>query len=380
MLTELRSNLRTPRRWPGESDRVRARTSDELDVFEASWPSEAMQSSGPSSSFGWLRAAQIAFCESAEVQVLAAESDHRVLAAAALIGVRRAGIVRQTPLGGELGEPVDIALHDPSGAILDARGLRCLADALVRTGQPLCFDRLPLNSPTIDAVRKASLGRAIAIVRPAEPIAYLALNESWIEPERHLPSLARRRLQRARQRAERIGPLSIEIHTPDLDELPRLLDLVFDLHESTRPAIRQDEAAQGLGKAIFFRQFAEAACVSGSLRICLLRIGDRIAAAQVGVEGDDTFWLLMAAADPRFARSQPAQLLAREVFKFCAEGNLRSFALWIPTQPWMLAWPVATQACAALHVYPLRIRGAAALLVDGALAIYRRVKQLAKRR
>jgi CelD/BcsL family acetyltransferase involved in cellulose biosynthesis len=373
MLTELRTNLRTPRRWPGESDRVRARTSDELDVFEARWPSDAILSSGPSSSFGWLRAARIAFSESAEVQVLAAECHHRVLAAAALVGVRRGGILRQTPLGSELGQPADVASQD-------ARGLRCLADALVRSGEPLCFDRLPTNSPSIDAIRNASLGRAIAIVRPTEPITYLALDESWIVPERHLLPRERRRLDRVRQRAERIGPVSIEIHTPDLEELPRLLDVAFELHESKCHATNDHELVLQLGKTLFFRQYAEAACVSGSLRICLLRIGDRVAATQIGVEGDDTFWLLMAEADPRFARSQPSQLLAREVIKYCAEAHLSSYALWGPKQPWMQAWPVATQPCAALNVYPLRIRGLAALGVDGVMAIYRRVTQLAKRR
>lgn len=372
MLTELRTNLRTPRRWPGESDRVRARASDELDRFEASWPNDAIQSSGPSASFDWLRAARMAFSEAAEVQIFAAECQHRILAAAALVGVRRGGILRQMPLGSELHEPTDLALQE-------ARGLRCLASLLVRANQLISFDRLPASSPTIAALRRASWARAITIVRPAEAVATIELDDSWIEPERQLQLRQRRRLQQARKRAERIGPISIEIHTPDLNELPRLLDLVFELHEGQRRVASDDEAARQLGNAVFYRQYAEAACVSGSLRICVLRIGDRVAATQVGIEGDDTFWLLMADSSASFTRSQPAQLLMREVLKYCAEANLSRVSLWGAKQPWMQAWPLATMACVSLDLYPLRIRGAVALAIDCVVAVVRRLRQLAKR-
>jgi CelD/BcsL family acetyltransferase involved in cellulose biosynthesis len=372
MLTELRSNLRPTRRRPEKSDRPRARTNDDLDALEASWPSDALLHGGPSTSFAWMRAARLAFAEGEEVQVLAAEANHRVLAATALVGSRRHGLRRQSPLGMQLGEPIDLAGREVSG-------LRCLADALIRTRQLIRIDRMARNSPAIDALRQAAFGRAIAIERPANSYPYLRLDESWIAPERYLPSLERKRLARARRRAERIGRVSVEIHTPDLNELPCLLDLAFDLEAGSPQSTDDDEASLTLGQNVFFRQYAEAACMDGALRICLLRIGDHVAATQVGVESDDTFWLLKAGVDPRFSRSQPAQLLAREVLKYAAEANLRTFALWGARHTWMLAWPLAARACVSLNVYPLGIRGAAALLADTAVAGYRGLKRLRTR-
>ncbi len=369
MLTELRTNLRPPHRRSEKSDRIRARASDDLDALEASWPSDALLHGGPSATFAWARAARIAFAEAEEVQVLAAEADHRVLAATALVGARRHGLRRQSPLGMQLGQPNDLAGRD-------VRALRCLAEALIGTGQLLRIDRIVKNSPVIESLRRAAFGRAVAIVRPADWYPYLRLDESWIEPERNLPPLVRKRLGRARRLAERAGRVSIKIHTPDLNELPTLLDMAFDVEAAASLPVSDDEAGLRLGRTVFFRQYAEAACMDGSLRICLLRIGDHVAATQVGVESDDTFWLLKAAADPRFARSQPAELLAREVLKYSAEANLRTFAVWEVDQPWMRTWPLKACACVSLNVYPLRIRGAAALLADTAVAAYCQAKRL----
>jgi CelD/BcsL family acetyltransferase involved in cellulose biosynthesis len=371
MLTELRSNPRTPRRRPGESDRVRARARDHFDLFETSWPSDDSSSCQPSANIGWLRAAQAAYFESAEIQVFAAESQHRILAATALVGVRRGGILRQIPLGGEI-VPVDVAVQD-------ARGLRCLTDSLIRARQPLCLDRLPADSQTLPAIRHSGYGRAIVTQRAAAATQFVSLDESWIEPERHLAPIERRRLTRARKRAERIGPVTVEIHTPDLSELPRLLDAIDDLSASAETRLDEAQAARRLGQAVFFRQYAEAACVATSLRICMLRIGDHVAAAQVCVEGEHAAWMIIAESSPRFARCQPGQLLACEVLRYCAQANLSSLELWIEAQPWMQFWPLTARDHVSLRVYPISIRGTAALLFDSATAIYRRAKKVLRR-
>jgi CelD/BcsL family acetyltransferase involved in cellulose biosynthesis len=215
--------------------------------------------------------------------------------------------------------------------------------------------------------------------RAAAPTQFASLDESWIEPERHLPPIERRLLVRARKRAERLGPVTVEIHSPDLSELPRLLDAIDDLNAAA--GVRWDEAhaSRRLGQAVFLRQYAEAACVAGSLRICMLRIGDRVAAAQVCVEGEHAAWMLVAESCPRFTRCRPAQLLACEVLRYCAQANLRSLEFWIEAQPWMQSWPLAARDHVSLRVYPIGIRGTAALLLDSATAIYRRAKKMLRR-
>jgi CelD/BcsL family acetyltransferase involved in cellulose biosynthesis len=305
------------------------------------------------------------------MQVFAAESQHRILAAMALVGVRRGGILRQIPLGGEIA-PADVAVQN-------ARGLRCLTDSVIRARQPLCLDRLPASSQTIPAMRRSAYGRAIVMQRAAAQTRFVSLDESWIEPERHLPPIERRLLARARKRAERHGPVTVEIHTPDLSELPRLLDAIDDLSATAGARLDEAQAARRLGQAVFLRQYAEAACVASSLRICMLRIGDRVAAAQVCVEGEHAAWMLIAASCPRFARCRPAQLLVCEVLRYSAQANLRSLELWIEAQPWMYSWPFTARDHVSLRVYPISIRGTAALLFDSATAIYRHAKKALRR-
>jgi CelD/BcsL family acetyltransferase involved in cellulose biosynthesis len=269
-------------------------------------------------------------------------------------------------LGSELGEPTDLATSD-------LRGLACLADTLAGCRQPLCFDRLPADSPSIAALRRASRGRAICVLRRAMPAIGIALDDSWIEPERHLSPLDRRLLERAARWAERLGPVSVQIHTPDLRALPGLLDLVLDADPVAQAHLSDDAAARRLTQAIFFRQYAEAACVAGALRICLLRIGDRIAAVQVGVETGEAFWMLKAAEDARFVRCRAGQLLARETFRYAAQANLRSCEFWGEPQAWMRSWPIVERPCIALSIYPLGIRGTAALVADAAQSLCKRL-------
>ncbi len=305
----------------GALELVRAETPDEVERLAAGWPDAAGRL--PSSQFGWIRACLAAF-----------DSD----AAQARRGHRH-----RPPAGGRgsLGRPAT-PRRMANGASRRRRVGRTGRPGMGRPGRsqpagwrprgwryPVHLPRVPADSPVIEALRRAARGRALCLVRPAAPHPFIALDDSWIEPSQHLLAVDRRRLWHARRAAERRGPLATEIHAPDLDQLPQLLDRTLELDRAMQAAgPRPPDASRTLDQTVFYRHYAEAACVDGTLRVCFLRAGSRLAAAWLAVESEGSLWLLKAAADPGLAACWPEQLLAHDAIRYAAEANLESVECW----------------------------------------------------
>jgi CelD/BcsL family acetyltransferase involved in cellulose biosynthesis len=345
---------------------VRAQALDEVARLETAWQRLDSVGGSPSSQYGWTRAALKAFSEDATPHLVAAAHGERLLAVAPLVRQRLHGVHRLFPAGAaHLGEPVDFAWSD-------AAALRRIAAAIGRSGIPLVFERMAADSPALGALARACRGRAIVITKPAASCPFIQLDESWVEPERQLRAARRDDLCRARQLAERLGAVATEIHTPSLHELPELLDTALALEGGDATWEAADAAGARLNRAVFFRQYAEAACVEGTLRICFLRIGDRVAAMQVAVESGGTFWLLKVGADARFETCAPGQLLLRETIRYAAEAALQAYEFWGSSEAWSRAWTASQRNCVSLRTYSLNPRGLAALACDAGVAGWRR--------
>ena len=58
--------------------------------------------------------------------------------------------------------------------------------------------------------------------------------------------------------------MTTEIHTPDLCELPELLDTAFEIEAKSWKGEAGTALAHDVHRAVFYRQYAEAACVEGT--------------------------------------------------------------------------------------------------------------------
>ncbi len=371
MLTELR---RLPKEHPRRKapGPLRALVSDELAPLEARWPTDKDYPDSPAPGFAWVSAARTAFSEAAELRILTVERDDQALAAIALAASGHGLTWRWMPVGSELGEPTDLAGNDP-------RALGCLARSLVGLGQPIVLDRMPADSPALAAIRRAARGRAIVMKQPAESELGIEIDEDWVRPERNLSAADRRQLARARREAERLGSFNTEIHAPDLFELPGLLDQVFQCEGPLR-GIDEENLARRMSSVVFFRHYCEAACTAGILRIGMVRIADRVAAAVIAIEQGSTLWLLRTAINPRHESCQPGQLLLREMLSYSAESGIRRCELWGERHDWFGAWPIAERPCVRVNIYPLTIAGTIAAVVEGAIGLARRLRQLVRGR
>jgi Acetyltransferase (GNAT) domain len=129
----------------------------------------------------------------------------------------------------------------------------------------------------------------------------------------------------------------------------------------------------------FYRRYAAAACASGILRLCFLKIGERIAAVQFAVETDGRFWLMKIGYDDTFARSSPGMLLIAETIQDAARRGLRSYEFLGTPEPWIRIWTRELRPCVAVRAYPVRPSGAAALAADMGRSAWRKLGRLVRR-
>jgi CelD/BcsL family acetyltransferase involved in cellulose biosynthesis len=367
MATTLSTQLPTrSEKSPGRLRIRRARSLDEVDAWEDAWRAMRTEVAYPLSQFSWTRACLSTFSDDGVPHLVAAARRQRLVALAPLVNKRHNGVCRLFLAGvSQLYEPMDFAWTEN-------KALARLARSLVRSGTPLVLERIAADSPTVHLLKRAYRGRAIVITRPQATCPYIALDESWFEPDARLNSGRRSDLRRARRKAEQMGQVTTEIHTPDLDELPELLDTAFEVEARSWKGEAGTALNHDAQRAVFYRQYAEAACIEGILRICFLRIGDRVAAMQLAVEHGDGFWLLKVGYDAHFAQCSPGMLLMRDTIRYAAEAGLRSYEFLGRAETWTEVWTQTEHPYVSLRVYPLGVRGLTALAADGVVALYRR--------
>ena len=328
----------------------------EIDELAAPWNSLGGEGGCPHLSHAWVRACAASFAGSGELSVVVVGAPN-ALALAPLI--RRDDVVPRLELLGvdELGEPSDLLAADPSALAL-------LADALVRTGQPVHLKRIPADSATVPALRRAYRGRGVVISRPHAAYPWIPLDATWTSPEERLSARRRSDVRRARRIAAGMGPVSIEVVSPAPAEVGPLIEEAFLVEAASWKGRRGSAVLNDAARAAFYRQYAFWASERGILRLGFLRIGGRPAAMQLAVESGERFWLLKIGYDESFARCSPGTLLMLEALRCAVARGLRSYELLGAVEPWTLMWTQLARPCVSLRAYPATAPGIGALMME----------------
>ncbi len=328
-----------------------------------SWDLVAAGSGSPIQHYAWVSACAEAFATASDLRVFVVGPHERPVALAPLI--RRSGALPRLELLGvrELYEPMDLVYQSPAAATT-------LAGVLALVGLPLLLQRVRADSPTVSAMKVAWRGSGVVICRPALGSPWIALDDRWGELEPPLNAGRRSDLRRAQRQAEKIGPVSCQIVAPAPEELDSLLDDVVGVEAASWKGRHGTALARDPVRHAFYRRYAAAACRAGILRLCFLRIGNRIAAAQIAVESEERFWLLKIGYDQGFARCSPGVLLLRETVRHAAQRGLRSYEFLGTPAPWIRAWTEDVHPCVSIRAYPARPCGVGALTADVARAAW----------
>jgi CelD/BcsL family acetyltransferase involved in cellulose biosynthesis len=336
--------------------------------LQAGWESLSPALRSPMETFGWSAAAAAGLSEAPPPQFLVAEHHGSIRAIAPLAACRGLAFGRLEMLGMDvLNEPGDLIYADHES-------LHAVVRRAVAFGRPIVLGRLPAESPTIKSFQQAAKGRGKVIVRRRPSCPYVPLDESWLEPERHLSSRRRSDLRRARRRAEQQGDVRGEIISPTPRQVDSLLDTAFTVEArswkgATGTALSNDPVRGG-----HLRRFAFWASGAGILRLCLLHIGDATAAMQIAVEHNSALWLLKIGFDPEFAICSPGNLLLAESIRYAVNRKLISLEFLGTVEPWTRVWTEHERKCVSLRYYPFNFHGAAGFLSDSGANLVRRMR------
>ena len=338
-----------------------------LAAFRAAWNGCSDTELPPTAQFIWLNACAATLAEGT-LDFVNVERDGHPVALAPVLS-RGNGFWRHwTLLGDSLYEPADVIS-------VDADALNRLASRLLERGEPLRFDRLREDSPTISTFLDQHSRRARFLLHPRAASPFIPLDETWAEPEKHLNSQRRADLRRAQRRAEQHGRVSSEVLAPSVSELDQLLSTTLSVEAKSWKGEQKTALLHDSLRRPFYVRYAEAACRAGILRVCFLRIGDQPVAMQLAVESAGAFWLLKIGYDAHFARCSPGSLLSRDTIRYAARAGLKSYEFLGDVEPWTQVWTEHAHRCISLAVYPFTARG----MLAYARSIASRLKHKCKR-
>jgi CelD/BcsL family acetyltransferase involved in cellulose biosynthesis len=259
-------------------------------------------------------------------------------------------------------------VFEPGDALCDGDdGARALAKALAAQPRPLVLDRIPAQSPLIPALRQALRGRALISLRAATPSPFITLDARWQQPEACFNAGRRSDFRRAARKAAALGPVFHEVVAPDPAEFDALFDEAVAIEGSGWKRESGSAIVRDPAKEAFFRDWLRQCCLAGTLRIAFLRIGARAVAMQMAVVQADRFWLLKIGYDEAYRACSPGSLLMLHTLGHAAREGLEAYELLGGMEPWIAQmWTQQRHECLRLRTYPFNLRGAAALIADGA--------------
>jgi CelD/BcsL family acetyltransferase involved in cellulose biosynthesis len=271
----------------------------------------------------------------------------------------RAVLLRRGPLrelvGRHVLEPTDVVWRDEEAA-------RDLATALADT--PVVIHQLVADSPLVPRMR--------ALTRPAPPCPVVHLDERWLQEG---GALSRRRasdLRRAARRAEGLGGIEVELQSPAPEAADAAVARVAAVEDKSWKGEEGTSLARDAARRSFFVNYARRAAAGGILRCAFLRIGSADAAAQLGVEWDNAYWLFKIGFDAKFAKCSPGQLLMLEAIRAAAARGLDRCEFLGAAAPWTEMWTREARQTLSLLALPRTPRGLVAGGIVAAELLQRR--------
>lgn len=339
----------------------------QLDLLRDDWNALADRHRHPLLRHEWFACCAHALHDERDLRVAVVRSSGRLVAAAPLVVSRTRRPHRLVFIGSE-------ALHEPCGLLFeDAESLRWLLDGLLALGQVLQLDRLEAAGGLLTQVGTRAFRRAFRITRQTAASLFVPVRGGWEGYHAGLSSRVTVNLRRVEARAGRLGPLKIECLSPVSGEVDAVVDSVMAVEASGWKARHGSAMAVKRPLGEFFRLYAREAAREGTLRVFVLRIGDRAAAVEMDVEAYDRLWQLKIGFDEAFAEYYPGLLLVKRSIRHAFDRGLEAFEFLGSAEPWERRWNPEARGYASALLYPAGAAGAWGLASDVAAGLGRQV-------
>jgi CelD/BcsL family acetyltransferase involved in cellulose biosynthesis len=306
----------------------------------------------------WLQtAAEIYGYEGQNKTLIVGDSD----APTAMASFRNCGAMRGLRLAGaiDVGESVE-ALFADDAAFDD------LLRGMVQLGVAVDLGHYPTRNDVSRRLRKAGTGRGLTIVRRLSQKAMpsLPLDENWKKPLQQCSRSRRQQYRRKWRKAEAIGPVSLEILSPNVAEVDPLFDRIMAVEARSWKGREGTALLQDDKQAAFFLSFGRKMAAKGLLRLCFLTVAGQDAAMSFATVWDNRFWAIKVGYDESFAPVSPGEALLVQLIRHSAEQDYTSFEFCGKDAPWTRAWAEHSLEIEAIRFYPFTVFGLGRLAID----------------
>jgi hypothetical protein len=313
----------------------------------------------PMQAYAWMHARAAAVLRSPNLHLYALKEGPKVAALAPLL-----------PEGNWLLELP--RLHEPSDLVWSTpESLGELTAMLAAQPFPVDLERVPANSPTVAALRRAYARSGIVQVRPAMPTPVIALDMRWQEPAACFSAGRRSDFRRAERRARALGEVCYEIHSPASDtELDTLMNEAYAVEARSWKERAGTSLTADAWQGRFFRRFTRNALPSGVLRIAFMRVDGLAVAMQIATEWQQRFWLLKASYDEALSRCSPGQLLTLHTLGYAVRARLTAYEFMGVMADWTKLWTQQSRDYVRVRAIPFSATTAKLLVKKGAHTLF----------
>jgi CelD/BcsL family acetyltransferase involved in cellulose biosynthesis len=253
----------------------------------------------------------------------------------------------------------------PADRQLAAAGLRQALDGRIGDWQLAVLDRLPGDQPWRELVGGRLVDRQPSPVLEAE-------GRDW---EAFLASRSKNFRDQARRRERKLArehDLRFRL-SDDPDRLDADLDTLFRLHDA-----RWSSGTRAFDPPLdaFHRDFAHAALGRGWLRLWLLELDGRQAAAWLGYRVGGVEWYYQAGRDPALEREAVGFVLMNHTIREALDDGMREYRLLLGGESYKDRFATADHGLETV----IFVRGARGRAAAAAVAVARRVPKRVRRR
>ncbi len=336
-----------------------------LRQMEEEWCGVAQSTGNPLLQFEWFFTCAEAFSPDEKLHIVLNRSGGKINAIAPLAQVKGPGGSNLDVLGAKI-------LCEPTGFIYtEEGGLRELIAYIVRMRRPTYFRRFDLDAKASAMLIEQSKARLHFSKESASP--WIPIDKSWAEYEKKMSSRDRYTIRRCRKRAEERGKVEIEVTSPAVQDVPRLMEEVFRVESLSWKERAGTGMKMGTNLGRFFYNYALTAASKNMLRISFMRINSHVIAFQFSVVYANRIWVLKIGFDESFAHCSPGTLLMHETIRYAFDRNLEAYELLGTDEPWLHMWAKDVRHFMSIHVYPVSAGGMINLLSDASVYIFRRI-------
>jgi CelD/BcsL family acetyltransferase involved in cellulose biosynthesis len=337
-------------------------TLEELKSISTQWRELATQLNSPLLQYEWFASCAEALHHSDELSIVVTHSDGKINGVAPFVLTGNDGPEQLEILGARvLGEPVAF-LYDSQASLQD------LTAAILEMRKPLFVKNLRDDSPEINLLRRQHKGKYFVRTDASSP--FISFAKTWDEFLATMSSNDRNHLRRKKKSLDQKGKVTFEICNPDPNCVKDTLDEFMRVEAAGWKGQQRTALAFDQPLRCFFDTYAREANRQGYLRLCLLRVDDKLIAGQIAVLYAKRFWLLKVGYDEEWAEYSPGVLLTHEVIRHACQEGLEGFEFLGRDEHWIHRWTRQVHRYVTFVGYPFSPSGIGRFAFDASRSIF----------